>query len=579
MGPDIATFHGEISVNGRCRDRRMRPITWGCAALLALLLTLPAGCAERTGSVIAASPKAPLFDGMGAHRRTVTTDAPLAQRYFDQGLVWAYGFNHDEAIRSFEAATDADPTCAMAWWGIALCNGPHINNPLMTPEQSERAWEALQHAVSVKDRAGRTERALIEALEKRYAAPPVTDRRPLDEAYAAAMEQVWRDNPRDADIGTLYAESLMDLQPWDLWTKDGRPKGRTEEIVAVLESVLRLDPNHPGANHLYIHAVEASGLPQRGTAAADRLRNAVPASGHLLHMPTHIDVLTGQWEKAVASNQRAMRADEAYRARSPRQGFYHVYMSHNGHMLSFAAMMQGRRELALQAARDFIAAIPEDYVREQSALADPVMCTPLQVMMRFGRWDDILAEPAPPDYLPVTTAMWRFTRGVAFAAKGQVAEAEYEQTRFREQVEAVPQDTMLFINRAQDVLAIADHVLTGEIAYRRRDIDVAVRELREAVRLEDELKYMEPPEWIQPVRHTLGAILVEAGRYDEAEQVYREDLKDWPDNGWSLYGLARCLESRGLRQEAADTQRRFEAVWAKADTKIGASCLCVRGGA
>lgn len=543
------------------------------AYVLFLLLSCTlTGC--RSTNRAAGGP--PLFDGIGSHGRPVTTSSPQAQRYFDQGLTLAYAFNHDEAIRSFTEAARLDPDCAMAWWGVALCHGPHINNPTMTPERSQAAWDALQKAIALKHKATPSERALIDALSKRYAFPIPEDRIPLDHAYARAMRDVWLAHRRDADIGSLYAEAMMDLRPWDLWTDDGKPQPGTEEIVAVLEEVQRLNPDHPGALHLYIHAIEASPQPEKAMAAADRLRDLVPMSGHLVHMPSHIDVLTGRWALAADQNVKAIDADRQYRKISPRQDFYRVYMTHNHHMLMFASMMEGRGKVALKAARELVNDVPEDYARREAAFVDPYMGAPYDVLKRFGRWDDLLREPQPPDYLPITTAMWRFHRGLAYAAKGQLGEALKEQAAFEQAAANLPADAAMAINPAKDILAIARHMLRGEIAFRRGAIDDAVSELRQGIEIEDRLRYMEPPEWIQPVRHTLGAILVHAGRYDEAEKVYREDLTKWPNNGWSLYGLTQSLRGRGAdAKEIEESEKRFREVWARADQKIGASCLCV----
>jgi tetratricopeptide (TPR) repeat protein len=543
---------------------------------IAILLCF-AGCAASGRTMTRLGSDLSLFDGMGRHHRTVTTQSRAAQRYFDQGLTWAYAFNHDEAIRSFEEAARLDPQCAMACWGVAFSNGPHINNPAMPPERSEAAWHALQKALALKENASPVERALIDALSRRYAWPAPEDRRALDEAYAAAMGEVWAAHGDDPDVGTLYAEALMDLHPWDLWTKDGRPKEDTELIVATLEEVLRIDSQNPGANHLYIHAIEASPNPERANAAADLMREAVPASGHLLHMPTHIDVLLGRWAQASLQNEKAIRADSAYRAIRPRIGFYRIYMAHNQHMLTFASMMEGRGARALEAARDVVAGVPEDYGREQAAFIDPWMSIPYDVLKRFGKWDELLAEPAPPSYWPISTSMWRGHRAIAFAAKGDVAGADRERAAFLHAVANVPADAVMGINKAHHVFDIAKHFVNGEIAFRKGNVDESVTELRRAAELEDELLYMEPPEWIQPVRHTLGAFLLSVGRYEEAEKIYREDLEKWPENGWSLHGLAKCLRARGATAEAQDTENRFRKAWARADTPIGSSCLCVPG--
>jgi tetratricopeptide (TPR) repeat protein len=516
-----------------------------------------------------------LFKGMGRHHRSVTTSLPLAQRYFDQGLTFAYAFNHDEAIRSFQETARLDPLCAMAHWGVAYCNGPHINNPIMDEASSRRAWDALQSAISLRQNANAVEKQLIDALAKRYASPPPINRRPLDEAYAAAMREVWKRHPDDADIAVLFAESLMDLRPWDLWKKSGDPHVETVELIAALEQAMAIDPLHPGANHLYIHAVEASPNPARAMVSADRLRTLVPAAGHLVHMPAHIDVRMGQWQKAAQSNVQAIKADREYRKLVPNHGFYHIYMAHNHHFLAFTGMMEGRSEAALRAARDMLAGVPPEYAQANAALVDGYMPIAMDVLMRFGRWDDILAEPQPPAAYPITNAYWRFKRATALAARGQVEDAVAEQARFREAVARVPADAMISINNAHKVLSIAEKMLAGEIAYRKGAIDESVRELKQAVSIEDDLLYMEPPEWIQPVRHTLGAVLVSAKRYDEAEEVYRADLLRWPNNGWSLFGLAQCLRAKGITAEAKSVERQFRKAWDRADTTIGSTCLCV----
>ncbi len=540
-------------------------------------LLVATGCAT-TGERAADATRAPLFDGMSDYTRQATTESRRAQRYFDQGMVWAFAFNHDEAIRSFREAAAIDDSLAIAWWGVALCNGPHINFAMVPPERAAAAWEALQNAQARAAQAGPVERALIEALAARYANPQPADRRPLDEAYAAAMKRVWQQHPSDADVAVLYAESLMDLQPWDLWTPDGQPKGATLEILATLERALELAPDHPGANHLYIHAVEASPNPERGLAAADRLRSRVPISGHLMHMPSHIDVQTGRWAAAADQNELAIRADKRYAKRSPRQGFYKLYMAHNQHFLAFAAMMEGRRDVAEKAAREMVAGVPADYVRTNAALADPYMSIVYDVQKRFGLWDELLAESAPAAELPITTAMWRCNRAVALAAKGDVAAALREQAAFREAAARVPAEAMMAINPARQILRIAEHMLEGEIALAQRDLPRAVSELERAVAIEDTLLYMEPPDWIQPVRHTLGAVLLEARRNGEAEAVYRRDLEIWPENGWSLFGLQQALAAQRDAAGAAEIKQRFERAWARTKLRPSASCLCVTPG-
>ncbi|MCC6679167.1 MAG: hypothetical protein IT436_18735 [Phycisphaerales bacterium] len=564
--------------------KRMRAILSAGGLAVAVSLAGAAvltGCSGPGKAQATAAPRAEsvrpaqLFDGMGAHRRKVTTTSAEAQRYFDQGLTWSYAFNHDEAIRSFKRAAELDPGCAMAWWGVSLCNGPHINNPAMDEARSREAWDAVQKAVSLSAGGTPQEKALIGALTHRYAAEAPKDRAPLDAAYAAAMRGVWDQFPSDDDIGTLFAESMMDLRPWDLWKKDGTPQPGTEEIVLTLERVLAMNPKNPGANHLYIHTMEASPQPQKAMAAADRLRTMVPAAGHLVHMPAHIDVRVGNWEQASVANERAIAADAKYRKLSPRQGFYRLYMAHNHHFLAFASMMEGRREAAMRAADEMIAGVPDEALAHSPAMLDPYMSIRYDVMKRFGMWDEMLAEPAPPTVLPITTAMWRYTRAVAFAAKHDVRQAREEQQRFNDAVRAVPKDALMAINPAHTVLDIAARSLEAEIDIAEGRSEEAITELKQAVVIEDGLRYMEPPDWIQPVRHTLGAVLVSQQRYSEAEAVYREDLRIWPDNAWSLLGLKQCAEAQGRAAEVAALSPRVQRAWARADIHPGTTCLCV----
>jgi tetratricopeptide (TPR) repeat protein len=345
--------------------------------------------------------------------------------------------------------------------------------------------------------------------------------------------------------------------------------------MAVLEKVMAKQPDHPGATHLYIHTVENSPFPEKGNAAADTLRTLVPASGHLVHMPAHIDVQTGRWGLAAEANEKAIEADRKYREISPRQGFYAIYMAHNHQFLSWVCMMDGRSEKAIREARTMVAGVPKEFIEKSPAAIDGYLPIAYETLVRYGRWDEILKEPQPSPTLPILTAFWRLTRGIAYAAKGQVDDAVKEQAAFRESAAKIPPDAKMAINKAKDVMAIADHVLEGEIAIARGEADVAVRHLREAATLEDGLTYMEPPDWLLPARHTLGAVLVSAKRFEEAEKVYAEDLAAWPENGWSLFGLAQCLEALGRKDEAAAVRKRFDAVWSKADTKLTSTCLCV----
>lgn len=544
------------------------------AAIFLAATFLVGGARSLAAEPSPAPAKVPLFEGLGSHGRRVTTDSPEAQRYFNQGLCFLYAFNHDEAIRSFQTAAEIDPTCAMAWWGIAVANGPHINNPVVPPERAKAAWEALTKAQVAAAKANKAEQALIAALGKRYANPQPEDRKPLDEAYAAAMREVWKANPADADIGALFAEAMMDLRPWDFWTKEGQPQPGTEELVAAIETVLARSPNHPLALHLYIHAVEASPHPEKAAAPADRLRDLQPGLGHLVHMPSHIDVRLGSWAKAIESNAKAIESDRKYREQSPRQGFYHVYMAHNHHMLAYGAIMRGQSKLAIDSINNMAKGIPPEWVKENAAVADGFTAMPLEVLVRFGKWDEVLAAPEPPDFLPIARALRHCSRGIAFAAKGEAEKAKAEQGAFLIAKSKVPAEARFGNNTATDLLAVAEHLLAGEIRVREGQLEIGLAELREAVKREDALHYDEPPDWIHPVRHALGATLLAAGRPAEAEKVYREDLAKLPNNGWSLYGLARSLEQQGKRDEAAKFYAQFKELWRDADITITSSCFC-----
>lgn len=524
-----------------------------------------------------------LFEGLGSHHRAVTNASPEGQKYFDQGLTFTFAFNHDEAIRSYTEAARIDPECAMHMWGVALCNGPHINNAEMDEAHSKAAWEALQKAKKLADKASPVEKALIGALSARYVDPaagklPLTaeERAPIDKAYAEAMRRVHGEFSKDADVGTLYAESLMDLRPWNLWSLQGEPRPETGEIVLTLESVLAMAPEHPGANHLYIHAVEASPKPEKAVPSAERLGKLAPAAGHLVHMPAHIYARVGRWDDAAKSNRAAMEADAAYRKLSPRQGFYHIYMAHNAGFLAWGCMMQGRSEEAVKSTQDMAAAVPKEFIENMAPVIDGYLPIGLEVLMRFGKWEEILKYPKPGENLPIFTAMWHFTRGVAYANTKRIAEAEKEQAEFLKCAAAIPAGRKVGNTPSPTIMTIATHVLAGEIAFKRGSTDDAIKHLKQAVEAEDTVHYDEPPDWMQPVRHTLGAVLLSAGHAAEAEKVYREDLRHWPENGWALYGLAQAMKKQKSDQYTA-IEARFKKAWEKADMKIGSSCLCVEG--
>lgn len=518
-----------------------------------------------------------VFAGLGDHGRTVTTGSTETQKYFNQGLAFLYGFNHDEAIRLFEKAAEFDPECAMVYWAIAYANGPHINFPVVDEPHAKAAWQALLKAREHAAKGTEVERDLIEALGKRYFDPQPEDRKPLDEAYASVMRVLWKKYPDDADVGALFAESLMDLRPWDLWRKDGKPQPGTEEVMQTLETVLAKSPNHPLALHLYIHAAEASPNPEQAGPAADRLRNLQPGLGHMVHMPSHIDVRLGRWQAAIEANEKAIKADAAYRKAQPQQNFFRLYMAHNHHMLAFAAMMQGQSKRSREAISNMIAEMPEDWLTANAPFVDAMLAMPYELHMRFGRWDEMLSEAEPRDIFPIARTVRHYARGVSFAAKSDVESAKSEQAKFLALRDALPKEAMFTQNTAADVLAVAENMLKGEILFREGKVDESIAALREAVRREDALRYIEPPDWIQPVRHALGATLVESGRYEEAAEVYRDDLKIYPENGWSLYGLAGCLRKLRRDEEADRVSTRFEQAWQHADVKLTSSCYCLPG--
>jgi tetratricopeptide (TPR) repeat protein len=521
--------------------------------------------------------KEPLYDGLGSYSRKITTKSAEAQRYFDQGLGFLQGFNHRAAIRAFQQSAELDPECAMAHWGVALACGPHINSMAVPPAAAELAWAELGLAQKNVDNASPVERALIDALAKRYANPQPEDRSGLDRAYADAMREVWKKYPNDPDVGAFFAEAMMNLRPWDQWTPDGKPQPGTDEIIATVDAVLTLNPNHPLANHLYIHAVEASPNPERAIPAADRLRNLQPGLAHNVHMPSHIDIRTGQWLKAVDTNAKAVEADQRYREIfGPPTGFLNVYIAHNRHMLAYAAMMTGQRDVAMKNIRALVAEIPADFLNENALQAEGNIAMPMEVMVRFGMWDEILAEPEKyTEKMWFSRAFHHAARAIAYAAQGDAAKARKAQTIFLQRAKLVPKEDFVSNNSCEALLDIARPMVEGEILIAEGKIDRGIEQLRAAIQKEDALKYDEPPGWMIPVRHSLGAVLMKQQHFAEAEQVYRDDLARLPENGWSLLGLAESLRKQKKDpDEIAETETKFKKVWAKADLTITTSCLC-----
>jgi tetratricopeptide (TPR) repeat protein len=518
-----------------------------------------------------ASPTVPLFDDLGTHHHPISTSSASAQAYFDQGLVLTFGFNHDQAVRSFRQAAALDPDCAICWWGVALALGPNINAP-MGPEAGEEAWAALERARALAPNASAVERDYIDALAPRYAAEPPEDRSALDRAYAQSMRELHERYPNDLDAATLYAEAVMDLTPWDYWTPDGKPRERIPEVLATLELVLERDPKHPGANHYYIHAVEEY-FPEKAVPAAERLRAIAPDAGHLVHMPSHIFYRVGRYTDAQASNDLAIAADEAYFAWCRSGGFYRAaYYPHNVHFLWAAASMGGRSDLALTASRKLAA--KTEGLHAEYPFVEEFLATPMQTLVRFGRWDAVLGEPRPADGRPYQLGIWHYARGVAQVRLGALDEARAELAALRA-VAVQPAATELIVAGgtapAATLLEIGAHELAGEIAAAEGDVETAVAELERAVSMQDALVYMEPPPWYYPVRQALGAVLLDAGRSGDAEAVYRIDLKKYPENGWSLFGLAQSLEQQGRADDAALVQRGFVTAWQQADVMLPAS--------
>ena len=520
---------------------------------------------------------ATLLDGLGDYSFPVTTTDVEVQRWFNQGLMLTYGFNHDAAERSFLKATELDPDCAMCWWGAALVLGPHVN-AAMDAANNEKAWARLQRAVALAPQASEREQGFIHALEARYAASPPQDRRPLDEAYAAATGRLAAQRPGDLDAAVFHAEALMDLQPWDYYDAQMRPKGHTAEVVSTLESVISRDPEHAGALHLYVHAVEASADPQRGVVAADRLRDLIPGSGHLVHMPAHIYARVGRWHDAVVANQKAIAADEAYLSmcRGNVQGVYPLgYVPHNPHFLWFAASMEGASAIARDAANRTAQRVNLPDLMRQPGYAglQHYWMTPWFDNVRFGRWDEISKTPNPAPDLPYVTAIWHYAQGMAAIRQGRTEDAKAHHAALAKLAADPIMESLTVWDRYPLAHAanIAERTVAAELALARGDKGSAVATLREAVQIEDRIPYDEPPGWHSPVRQSLGAALLAAGRATEAEAVYREELRRNPSNGWSLKGLALSLDRQNRPQETRDVEKLLATAWQHADVDLNAS--------
>ncbi|MGD8495899.1 MAG: hypothetical protein PVF05_06880 [Gemmatimonadales bacterium] len=538
--------------------------------VMALALVAPVTATAQQGAGDMARQQVPLYDDLGDHHYEITTDVPRAQRYFDQGLRLYYAFNHQEAIRAFREAQRLDPECAMCWWGEALAWGPNINLP-MDSAAGAAAYAAMREAIARIDGASPRESAFIEALAPRYAEDVPADRAALDSAYARRMRDVRDAYPDDVEAAVLYAEAQMDLRPWDYWTAEATPYPGMDDALATLTAVIEGNPEHPGACHFYIHAVEKV-YPERAVECAERLADLMPGAGHLVHMPGHIYIRVGRYMDAVRMNEHAVHADETYiQDQQPSMGVYTAgYYPHNYDFMAFAALMAGRRGQAVMASRKMATVVPDAMMQiGDLVFGQHYAVRWLQVAVRFGRWDEILAAPAPPQTLPHARALWQYGRGRALVATGDLPGAEAALDRLREAAEGPELEGLrLEFNGAQHVLKIAEHVLAGRLAEARGDSDAAVAELREAARLEDALYYGEPPEWTVPVRQELGAVLLAAGRPDEARAAFEADLERFRANGWSLKGLELSLRALGRDVEADEAAARFADAWQYADVDI-----------
>lgn len=550
----------------------------GIACVLAL-----SGCSRNDSNTdatdneqsLAQRAGAPLFDGMGDHHHPITTASADAQRYFDQGLIIDFAFNHAESARSFRAAQTLDPDCAMCYWGEALALGPNINvtsdgKVIMSDDERRAAFAAIQKALALKDTVSAAERDYIDALAVRYNGDPATPREPLDAAYADAMRKLYQKYPQDDDAASLFAESLMNTMPWDYWLDPENPKPETVEVIDALETVLDRSPRHPMAIHLYIHAVEASSRPERAEVHADTLQDLVPGAGHLVHMPSHIYWRVGRYHDASTANEMAAAVDEAYIAACNAQGFYPAaYYPHNIHFLWAASSMEGRSAVALEAARKVAANVQMEMVEAYPGV-EFFKTIPLLAMAQFGHWDDILAEPQPPAHLEFSNAIWHYVRATAYARKGDIAAARAEQAGI---APLHGTEDILFLDKihypASMLLTIADELVQGEIAMAEADFDTAIEHFEVAVETQDELPYTEPPFWYYPTRHSLGKALLAAGDAETAEAVYRRDLELYPRNGWAVFGLIQALKQQD--KDATEAEQRFETLWQQADVTLTAS--------
>ncbi len=549
----------------------------GCGGDQDQLETTPAPIQDQLALIERA--QAPLLDGLGTFSHPISSQVTGTQRYFDQGMVMAAGFNHAEAIRGFRGAQRLDPNCAMCFWGEALATGPNINvtskgKAIMPAEDRKAAFTAIQRAQALAVNASPEERDYIAAQATRYDGDPNSSREILDLAYAAAMRDLARKYPDDDDAQALFAEALMNTMPWDYWLDGGNPRPETREVIEALETVIARNPYHPLALHLYIHAVEASSDPGRAEQAADYLANLVPGSGHLVHMPSHIYWRIGRYYDASEANVRAARVDEDYIAQCNAQGFYPaLYYPHNIHFLWASASMEGRSAVAIEAGRKVAANVALEQIKQFPTI-EFFRTVPLLSLVRFAQWDSILAEPEPPAQLPFSRAIWHYARAIALSRGGDLNEAEREIAALRPLMD---NESVWLLDGndypASQILDIAYNLAQGELAQAEGDLLSATSAFKRAVGAQDQLPYTEPPFWYYPTRQSLGHALLLRRDYTGAEAVYREDLAQYPRNGWSLFGLAISLESQGRQAEAEQVRQRFTGIWQRADVELSSSVL------
>jgi tetratricopeptide (TPR) repeat protein len=518
--------------------------------------------------------QAPLFDNLGTLNFPISSNSELAQKYFNQGIILAYGFNHEEAFRSFEEVARLDTNCAMAYWGMAYVLGPNINLP-MDAGVVHTAYEAIQKSISLLDDETQREKDFVMALSERYSSEVMTDRTSLDQAYSDAMRNLSNKYPDDLDAATMFAESIMDCHPWDYWLKDGTAQPWTPELLAILESVIERNPDHQGANHLYVHAVEASKNPQRGLASADKLKFLAPGAGHLVHMPSHIYIRTGNYHEGSLANMRAVKSDEEYINQCNQQGFYPIsYYPHNYHFLWATATLEGDSKTAIDAALKASQKPPDSLMSVCGyQTLQHFAVIPLYAYVTFGKWNEILNYKRPQDERPYMLAIWHYARAMAFISKNDLIEAETEISELEEDLnnESIEKLIVWGINSAGILVKIGYEVVSGELAAKQKKYPLAISHLKKAVEFEDQLRYDEPPTWFYPCRQNLGAVLIEAGRYKEAQIAYEENLSEVPDNGWGLFGLKQALLKQGKVEEADKIEKKFNDAWKYSDIELTSS--------